>query len=464
MNQTNPTQVIQETPGEQLPSSWRDPAGFMIRSGGLFKRVITQLGSDDFQFYRASGLHAELVESCMVLDFEEEATHAPAEWAHVLVPEQLAYVSYPWEWSFDQLKDAALLTLALQDRALRRGLSLKDASAYNVQFRGSKAIFIDTLSFERDNGGPWVAYEQFCRQFLAPLLLMSYVTPNANRYLRVDIEGMPLREASKILPIRSWLQPGALLHLHLHARAGGRGPYTGAQSQARSSHAKGPLVESLRKAIESIRSPRWPAAWTNYYEEGRFYSLEASASKLTAVRELTAGLRPDTVFDLGANTGVFAQLFAQNGATCIAYDSDTACVNQLYLQAKQQGSNILPLVMDLANPSPSLGFGLNTTLSLLDRPQADLVLCLALIHHLRFTERLPLSRIADFLARLGRWLLIEFVPTGDASADLLRHGRDGFGDYTIDGFLARFGAHYHLRGQRALGGSTRTLYLFERRG
>jgi len=435
----------------------------MIRSGGLYKRVVTHVGSQDYQFYRQSGLHAELVAADMVLDFEEESTQGETDWAHLLVPEQLAYVSYPWEWSFDQLKDAALHTLALQERALRRGLSLKDASAYNVQFRGSKAIFIDSLSFERDNGGPWVAYEQFCRQFFAPLLLMSYVAPNANRYLRVDIDGMRLREVSQMLPVRSWLRPGPLMHLHLHARASARGTDSGRQSNSRPVNTKAPLIQSLEKAIENIRAPKWAAPWTNYYQEGRFYTSEAAESKLATVRELTEGLRPNMVFDLGANTGLFARLLARAGATCIAYDSDIGCVNSLYLEAKREGAGILPLVMDFANPSPALGFGLNATLSLLDRPQADLVLCLALIHHLRFTERLPLSRIADFLARLGRWLLIEFVPRDDASADMLRHGRDGFGDYSQEGFLARFGAYYHLRRQRALEGSLRTLYLFERR-
>jgi SAM-dependent methyltransferase len=435
----------------------------MIRSNGLYKRVVTEVGSQDYQLYRDSGLHSELVASDMVLDFEEEATRLPqAGWSRLLVPEQLAYVSYPWEWSFDQLKDAALLTLALQERALTRGLSLKDASAYNVQFRGSKAIFIDTLSFERDAGGPWVAYEQFCRQFLAPLLMMSHVTSNANRYLRVDIDGMSLREVSRLLPVRSWLRAGPLLHVHLHARADARGPIL-IESQSPTVHGKAPLNDSLRRAVERVPHPRWRAAWTKYYDERRFYTSEASESKVAAVQELASGLQPNLVFDLGANTGLFAQLFARAGATCIAYDSDIDCVNRLYLEAKQQNSSVLPLVMDLANPSPALGFGLNTTLSWLDRPQADLVLCLALIHHLRFTERLPLSRIAEFLARLGPWLLIEFVPREDASAEILRHGRDGFGDYTTEGFLDRFAPHYHLRRQRPVAGSARTLYLFERR-
>jgi hypothetical protein len=437
----------------------------MITEDGLYKRVVTQRGSDDHAFYVACGLHEELVSAGMVLDFQEEPVPVEQrDWARLLVPEQLAFVSYPWEWSFDELKDAALLTLELQKRALAYGLSLKDASAYNVQFRGAKPVFIDTLSFERNAGGPWIAYEQFCRQFLAPLLMMSYVSPTTNRYLRVDLDGFSLPEVSRLLPVRTWVRSGPLLHVHLHARAAGRsaGPPSGTDSHA--ADPKLHLVDSLRNSVERLPAPTWLSAWTNYYEETRFYTAEAAESKQAAVRELTSELRPAMAFDLGANTGLLAQLLAADGVTCIAFDRDAGCINRLYVEERRRpNSRILPLVMDLANPSPALGFGLNATLSLFDRPPADLVLCLALIHHLHFTERLPLLRIASFLARLGRWLVIEFVPREDPAADILRHGRDDFEDYTPALFLESFGEHYHLRKQKPVASSMRILYLFERR-
>ena len=224
-----------------------------------------------------------------------------------------------------------------------------------------------------------------------PLLMMSYVSPTTNRYLRVDLDGFSLPEVSRLLPVRTWVRSGPLLHVHLHARAAGRsaGPPSGTDSHA--ADPKLHLVDSLRNSVERLPAPTWLSAWTNYYEETRFYTAEAAESKQAAVRELTSELRPAMAFDLGANTGLLAQLLAADGVTCIAFDRDAGCINRLYVEERRRpNSRILPLVMDLANPSPALGFGLNATLSLFDRPPADLVLCLALIHHLHFTERLPL--------------------------------------------------------------------------
>jgi SAM-dependent methyltransferase len=448
---------------QPIPSSYRDPAGFVIADEGIYKRVITTRGVNDFDFYLQSGLHTELVREGLVLDFEEETVPAEEHWKRLLIPEQLRFVSYSYEWSFDQLKDAALLTLAIQQKALRRGLSLKDSSAYNVQFRGSKPVFIDTLSFERNRGGPWIAYEQFCRQFLGPLALMSYGNPDAARYLKADLDGFPLDQVSRSLPKRSYLRAGPLLHIHLHARALRKQSET-PQPEARLSNGFAvSLVDSLVNAVERLRPPSYAKTWTDYYPQSRFYPGNAIDAKRKAVHVLTAGLRPSLVFDLGANTGVFARDITLSGVSSIAFDSDPGCINHLYLEERTRpDSRILPLVMDMANPSPPLGFGLKGTLSLFDRPQADLVLCLALVHHLRFTGNLPLRNIADFLARLGRRLLIEFVPGEDPATSALLHGRDRFDDYTPTGFEDAFRRHYHLRAQHAIAGSERTLFLFER--
>ena len=446
-----------------IPSSYRDPAGFMISHEGLFKRVVTAEGEDDFRHYLASGLHQELVREGLVLDFTKEPVPAGAGWSRLLRPEQLHFVSYPFEWSFDQLKDAALLTLKIQQKALRRGLSLKDGSVYNVQFRGAKPVFIDTLSFERDRGGAWIAYEQFCRQFFAPLATMSYGTPDAVKYLKTDLDGFRLDQVSRRLPWRSYLRAGPLLHIHLHARMlGGGGTGLGATS-ATAGGFKLFLGDSLTRAIEHLRPPRYSRNWTDYYEQSRFYQADAVHSKRAAVRELTASLDPALVFDLGTNTGLFAEDASRAGAECVAFDSDSGCINRLYLdQRRKTDSKILPLVMDFTNPSPPLGFGLKGTLSLFDRAQADLVLCLALVHHLRFTGNLPLSHIAEFLARLGRWLVIEFVPREDPAVAHLLHGRSGFGDYTRETFLDVFLRNYQLRASREITGSLRSLFLFER--
>jgi SAM-dependent methyltransferase len=438
----------------------------MLLDRGVYRRVVTQRGLKNYEQYLTSGLHRRLVESKLVLDHvDEPAPLSETNWARLLTPEQLTFISYPYEWSFDELRDAALLTLKVQENALALGMSLKDASPYNVQFRGSKPVFIDTLSFENNTGGAWIAYEQFCRQFLAPLLLMSYGWSEASQYLRVDLNGFPLAQASRLLPPRSYLNVGALLHVHLHARSTRPGQASSPGSGASDRDGKAALAQSLYKTIENLRRPSESSEWTNYYQEARYYTSSAQESKQKEVAALAATVRPELVYDLGANTGLFSRALALDGAVCIAFERDTNCVNRLYLEERSKdASRILPLVMDLENPSPGLGFGLNTTLSLADRPQADLVLCLALIHHLRFSANLPLCKLAAFMARLGRWLLIEFVPAEDPASQMLINGRDGFDDYTPDAFLEAFSGFYDLRRQTSLEDSARGLYLFERRG
>ncbi|HEX4230347.1 MAG TPA: methyltransferase domain-containing protein [Bryobacteraceae bacterium] len=446
---------------ERVAASYRDPSGYVVSEEGIYKRVVTHHGLSDYERYISSGLHKQLVKAGLILNFEEEGTPRTEDtWARLLVPEQIDFISYPYEWVFDEFRDAALLTLEIQREALARELTLKDASPYNVQFRGSRPVFIDTLSFEKHDGGPWIAYEQFCREFLGPMAMMSYCSAGAARHLRVELGGFPLSYVSSALPLSSYLHPGLLLHLHLHARAtkSDRHGYQrgGAVSQSN-------LIDSLRSAIERLSRPKSSTAWPEYYADSRFYSPAAVHSKRIAVRRLASDLQPLTVCDVGTNTGLFAKEFAASGASVFAIDSDAYCINELYLdQRRDSSTRLLPLLVDVANPSPALGFGLKHTRSFFDRMQADLVLCLGLIHHLRFRENLPLDQIAETFARLGRRLLIEFVPGGDPSAELMRNGRPGFEDYDKASFLDEFSRYYCLLWQRPICGSGRVLFLFER--
>ncbi|MGH9592416.1 MAG: SAM-dependent methyltransferase, partial [Bryobacteraceae bacterium] len=272
----------------------------MIADGGVYRRVVTRRGLKDYERYMASGLHRSLALSRLVLDHSEEPeSRLEAGWAKLLTPEQIAFISYPYEWSFDELRDAALLTLNIQEKALAHGMTLKDASPFNVQFRGSRPVFIDTLSFENNTGGGWIAYEQFCRQFLAPLLLMSYGCPDANRYLRIDLNGFPLPQASRLLPKRSYAKLGVLLHLHLHARSMRGNTARQAISASAGSDTKAALSQSLRKTIENLRRPPGASEWTSYYLDSRFYSTEAQESKHREVREFASLVKPDLVYDLG---------------------------------------------------------------------------------------------------------------------------------------------------------------------
>jgi hypothetical protein len=385
-----------------------------------------------------------------------------------LCPERIPFVSYPYEWCFSELRDAALATLEIQRAALRHGMILKDASAYNVQFRNGRPVFIDTLSFARYvEGRPWVAYRQFCQHFLAPLALAAYRDPRLLQMLRVHIDGIPLDLARMLLPARAWWNVHLWIHIRVHARYQRR--YAGDPQSA----AKTPTVDErgithLMAALDrAIRKLEWRAEgteWAEYYD-GDSYSEAATAHKRAFVDDHLAELDPAIVWDLGANTGAYSRIAAKRGIETIAFDIDPACVERNYRQMCRDGeSHLLPLLLDLTSPSPALGWALRERSSIADRAGADCVMALALVHHLAISNNVPLASIADFFARLAPNLLIEFVPKNDPKVAILLATRaDVFPDYTESGFEAAFDRRFEIVRKDRIDGSKRTLYRLLRR-
>ena len=451
------------------PGSFRDPSGFVFERGGSLYRQVNQAYRGDYDRWVASGLDRSLVDEGLLIPHEEvdEEPSDPRRAYKVLRPERVPFISYPYEWCFGQLKAAALLTLGLQRRSLARGMSLKDASAFNVQFLGGRPIFIDSLSFESYvEGKPWVAYRQFCRHFLAPLALMSRTDVRLNQLFRPSLEGVGLDLASKLLPWRTRLDPRLLIHVHLHARAeraySGGGPVSG--HRPFSKRALLGLLDSLEAAVGSLRWEPGGTEWADYYAETN-YSDAATARKLELVGESLDEARPRTVWDLGANTGRFSRLAADRGANTVSFDVDPACVERNFRTlGERDDQNLLPLLLDLTNPSPSLGWDHSERSSLLDRGPADLAMALALVHHLAISANVPLGRIAGFLRRACRALIIEFVPKGDSQVQRLLASRDDiFPDYTRDGFEAAFVEHFAIERASPIVESERTLYLMRAR-
>ena len=456
---------------QALGASYRDPSGFVYTRDGTLYRQVNRVFRDRFQAFLDSGLYAELEERRLLIPHREAplGLAASSDAVAVLEPERVDFVSYPYEWSFGQLRDAALLTLDLQERALARGFTLRDATAYNVQFVGGRPLFIDTLSFEpRDEGSPWAGYRQFCEHFLVPLALMSRVDVRVATLLRSHLEGIPLDLGSRLMPRRTWLRPGLLFHVHLHALAQRRYADRGAGEAARDGGAKrgvsptaaAGLVRSLRGAIEGLD---WRAAGTEWadYTEDNNYSAEAAGSKRDAVLSFLRGLDARTAWDLGANTGEYSRAAREVVPSVIAFDLDPAAVERNYRRVKAESeAGILPLLLDLSNPSPALGWAHQERLSLRERGPADVLLALAVVHHLAISRNLPLERVASFLARLGNSLIVEFVPKSDSQVQrLLRDRPDIFPDYTREKFEAAFRSHFRIERTAPVADSERTLYL-----
>ena len=460
---------------ETIPASFRDPSGFIFKHDGELYRQVNLSYRDHYQMLIDSGLYAALVERGMLTPHEEVDNPVADETSvwRILKPEPIKLISYPYEWCFSQLKDAALLTLDIQRIALEHGMCLKDASAYNVQFQNGRPTFIDSLSFEPYvEGSPWVAYRQFCQHFLAPLAVMAKRDVRLMQLMRSQIDGLPLDLASSLLPRRTWLNFGLLTHLHLHAKT---------QKAFSSSH-KAPsettlkfskvsklgltgLLEGLRNTISKLEWKPGGTEWGDYYNDTN-YSDSSFETKRKQISAFLDDINPSTVWDLGANIGLFSRIASARSIATVAFDIDPSAVEINYRQIRKQNDPfLLPLILDLTNPSPGLGWNSTERDSLVDRGPVDCIMALALIHHLSISNNVPFDRVAAFFAELcGNSLIIEFVPKPDSQVQrLLRSREDIFAEYDREHFEQSFSEYFTIARSETIDGSERILYLMNKR-
>jgi hypothetical protein len=447
------------------PSSYRDPSGFIFLKDGIVYRQVNLSFRDQYEKFMQSGCYDHFVSEGWMIPHTRIDRHLSGvgNWYTTIQPEQIPFISYPYEWSFNMLKDAALLTLRLARESLRYGLILKDASPFNIQFHRGRMVFIDSLSFDLyDEKKPWIAYRQFCECFLAPLLLSHYSRQPVQSMMLTYPGGIPLSLASALLPWRTRLSLHPYLHIHLHART-----KSDQQTKRREHFSKKKLeniLSSLEIVVRACRVPAAKTAWSDYYPEAgsRDDYLE---SKKSVIGGWLEKLTYRSAADLGANTGAFTELFSEQASPCIAADADPYCMDALYLAQKNTGHRIHPLVIDLSNPSPSIGFNNQERSSFKQRMQGiELVMALALVHHLAIAKNIPLDMLAGFFSSLAhRYLVIEFIPRSDEKVQLLLLNReDIFDRYTQEEFERSFGEHFRLVEKTAISHSGRFLYLFEK--
>jgi len=446
--------------------SFRDPdSGVHLQEGRVF-RFFTGRGVAAFESLRRSGLLDSLVRQGLVLPYEmvsDEALTEPVP-ADAVVIEQpvLPFVSYPYEWPFGMLQAAAQLHLDLIETALQAGFSLKDASAYNIQFLGTRPVFIDLGSFAPyQEGQPWYAYTQFCQMFLNPLLLYALTGTPYHWWLRSAIEGIPPGRLSPLLGLRHKLRRAVFVHVVLQGqlqrrlaslgtRLAGQRPQVARQAVLRN-------IAALRRAIGSLTPPSGPSAWSGY-DDSQSYSSPAREQKAAFVAQVVQQLTPSTIWDLGCNQGDYTELASRHARSVVAMDGDPQAVDLLYRRLKGR-EQVLPLVMDLLNPSPDQGWAERERLGLAARGKADFVLCLALLHHLRIGGNVPLAAIIRWLAQVARAGILEFVPRSDPMARRLMGWReDIWADYTQASLETELARYFRIERTLPLGGSARVLY------
>jgi len=456
-----------------LSSSFRDPSGFLFLHDGVLYRQVNYAYKEHYDLLINTGLYKSLVDSKFLIPHEEaDIVYVKSDNAYKLLkPEPVEFISYPYEWCFSQLKDSALTTLEIQKEALKCGMTLKDCSAYNIQFSKGSPVFIDTLSFERyREGEPWIAYRQFCQHFLAPLALMSHKDIRLNQLLRVYIDGVPLDLASSLLPFHTRFNFPLLLHIHLHSAS--QKHYADKPVKKETIEKRVSLmsfmglIDSLESCVRKLSRVTQDTEWDDYYISNNNYMLEAINHKRQLVSDFLDKLRPRVVWDLGANTGLFSRIAGDKGIQTICFDMDPACVEINYLTAVEKGeTNIFPLLLDLTNPSPGIGWENKERMSLWERGHANTVLALALIHHLVISNNLPLDRIATFFNRICNSLIVEFVPKSDSNVQrLLVARKDIFSNYTREAFESEFSKLFSIENCVNISNSERTMYLMVARG
>ncbi|MCA9324350.1 SAM-dependent methyltransferase [Candidatus Saccharibacteria bacterium] len=458
-------------------SSFRDPEGYVVSHKGKILRVVGRSEKENYDKLMDSGLYDKAVSKKLLVNHKEikdiSSVIKDQKVYKILEPSQIPIISYPYEWSFDQLKDAALLTLDLLKLAVEHGMTLKDASAYNVQFVGSNPIFIDTTSFEIREDTPWVGYKQFCEHFLVPLSLMKYNDQYLHRMPRLFIDGVPLHVAVKVLPARARLNAGIAQHVFLHARSQARHQKAGAKhiEQGKklvkvpkmSKFQQLAIIDSLRRTVKSLSPRKMETEWGDYYDFTN-YNRKSFSEKQKLVEKLIKKANPKkSVWDFGANNGEFSSIASRNNIYTVAFDIDPNAVNKNYNQFKGD-ENMLPLLLDLTNPSPSIGWGLEERASIIDRGPSDLLMALALIHHISIGNNVPFPQVAKFFSECGKNLIIEFVPKGDSKVDtLLSTRKDIFDNYNEEDFEKAFNQYFKIVEKVKIPKSKRTLYLMRRK-
>ena len=449
-------------------SSFRDPSGYIFIDNGVIKRLIKPIYFEQYNALNDSGFFNVLQKKEFLVNHSEVAR---TEEEIVIQPDQIPFITYPYEWSFYQYKDAALLTLKLQKYALEKGFSLKDASAFNVTFHKGKAIFIDTLSFDFyvDNT-PWRAYKQFITHFFGPLLLASYHGSSVLKLMSNYMDGIPVDTIASLLPFKTKLNPFLYSNIHLLAKFENRHneDYKNeSKAGSLSKKAQIKIIETLYNHIKGLKLKE-SSEWGDYYSKTN-YSDNSLLSKSEIIESWVNLLKSKTLIDVGGNTGFFVRSINSGVEHALVCDIDNNAVDENYKQIRKNKENyITPFVLDVLNPSPAIGFSNMERASFLERIQKfhpDITLALAVIHHMSLTGNITFDMSAQFFASFSKYLIIEFPKRADSWVDRLleskREFKAHFNFYTIDNFEFDYSKWFNLLDKIEVDSSERVLFLFK---
>jgi len=464
--------------------SFRDPVNRVYeldtKSG---KRILRGLSADALEIYNSladSEFFKKFIQSGKIINTKllpakdkDAKTIMKDGWTGVLEHETIPFVSYPYEWTFSMLKDAALLQLQIIEQSLENGWTLKDATPYNIQFIGSRAVFIDTPSFEPwVKGEPWVGYRQFCSMFLTPLLLKAHLNIDYAPLMRSYLDGIPPTEAAKFFQGVKRFKKGVMSHIIFPAkvensianRERDAAPAQERKARPQSDAMVIGLVQSLRRLVNKLTIEIDHTDWSQYDKTHSYQEADFQAKKDFVLKQASLSKR-DQVWDIGCNTGTFSRISAEFCNQVISVDGDHNAVEQLYIhQKKEVSSNILPLYINLGNISPGQGWAGKERMALDQRKKPDLVLCLALIHHVRMSANIPNKLFLEWLRSLDAEIVLEFVNRNDEMViKLLTNKKEQYEDYNIDQFVKETKEYFTIKDREPLKGGKREIFFLKPR-
>jgi hypothetical protein len=452
--------VIKQTPATEFaPGSYRDRTARVFDLGrNRIGRALAQSALTEWRAFSTSPCFEAMVERGDVIESRDVSSddfaslELPAWAVAALEHRRVPFVSYPYEWSFGMLRDAALLQLRLLAECLNAGFIIKDASAYNTLFAGAQPLFVDVASFVRHTDGqPWAGYRQFCEMFLIPLLLQAHRGLPLQTVLRSDLEGWSPAVARRLFSFRDLFRPGVFKDVWLHGlcqQIASRGPAPAASSKSSLKFNTESIRRNVNRLTRIVERLSWSppsTTWTTY-NEAQSHVRKNYDFKSQFVDSVCRQRRRSLVWDLGCNTGTYSRIASQSSDHVVAMDQDAGCVELLYRDLKANGpANILPLTINLANASPAHGWRGRERLRLEERGRPDLVLCLGLIHHLVIGCNIPLPEFVDWLAGLGAEVVIEFPSKADPMVrQLLATRVDQYHDYSLESLKASLGERFSI--------------------
>jgi ribosomal protein L11 methylase PrmA len=449
--------------------SFRDPSSRVWREGELIRRGLDEVAAVDFDLVEQAKFFTKAIKAGQIVGTQRCEGTSPdgRSWTTVLEHDRIPVITYPHEWSFTMLQDAALLTLRLVRAAIDENITTKDATAYNVQFVGASPVFIDVPSFEKyRQGEAWWGYRQFCQMFLFPLMFTAYKDLPHQPWMRGAVDGITPEQARRILEGRRAGHKGFLSHVWLHAKADSRfkGGSADTVDEMKKAGYKKELyvatIDRLIKLVEGLEWERSESTWGDYSQRGHYESKELLL-KSDFVRRVAAQGSRSQVWDVGANDGMFSRIAAEHADVVLAMDADDLVVDRLYRELRSDGTTgIVPMVMNFADPTPGIGWNGTERPPLPDRSSPDLILALAVIHHLALTHNVPTSAILDLFVRLGSEVVLEVPTENDQMVKtLMRHKRAGTHDaFTLEAIEAQINERFEVREREELPGGTRVLF------